>query len=482
MFPMSTVRLIFAGHRQIAVDCLTVLLEEGIIPHALLLPAHADRGELLRALLPNIPVVEGTAFRHPDGIAFLRDLRPDYLLSVHFPLLLPKEVLAIPRVGALNLHPALLPWNRGWHTPTWSIEEGTPFGVTLHWVDEGLDTGDIALQRGIPVLPSDTAHTLYQRALQTEVALFRDALPLLKVHALPRVPQSPQATMHRKSDLAALQQLDLQRMTGESLLRRLRALTTSKPEESAWFEGGGKRYHLCMHPSPDAGGLSLSTLPSAPPRIPIVLYGAGGHGKVIADMIERGGTYAVAGFLDERVQGEVMGIPVLGGREQIPLLRGKGITAAVVSIGKASVREALQRELSASGFTLPVIIHPSAQVARGVRLGPGTVVMPGAVIGPDTELGDGCIVNTCASVDHYCRIGHFVHIAPGAHLAGDVTVGDRVFIGIGSAVREGVTIGDNTLVGAGSVVVSDLPSGWVAYGSPAKPVRLKNVALGCDNR
>lgn len=468
---MSTIRLIFAGNRQIALDCLQILLQEGIHPQALLLPENTDQGETMRALLPGIPVMKGKAFRTIEGITLLRDLRPDYILSIHFPLLIPREILDIPSAGTLNLHPAYLPWNRGWNTATWAIEEGTPFGVTLHWVDEGLDTGDIALQRNIPVSPSDTAHSLYQRALQVEVELFREALPLLKANALPRIPQKQGATMHRKSDLSVLQHVDLQHITGESLLRRVRALQTNKSEEAAWFEKEGKRYHI-----------SLSCSPSSVPLIPIVLYGAGGHGRVVADTIERQGLYQIVGFLDEHVRGEVFGIPVLGGREMIRSLKEKGILAAVVSIGKANVREQIQRELSDAGVALPIIVHPSAQIARGVRLGQGTVVMPGVVIGPDAELGDGCIVNTCASVDHYCRIGCFVHVAPGAHLAGDVTVRDRTFIGIGSVVREGVIIGEDVLVGAGSVVVRDLSPGWVAYGAPAKPVRLKNVSLGCDNR
>ena len=203
-------------------------------------------------------------------------------------------------------------------------------------------------------------------------------------------------------------------------------------------------------------------------KLSIVLYGAGGHGKVIADAAEKEGRFVIAGFLDDKTQGMVFGIPVLGGKHVLSTLKEQGIEGAVVCIGAGDARKTAQEMLKRAGLQIVTIRHPSAQVARGASIGEGTVLMPGAVVGPDSVVGDGCIINTSATVDHDCVIGAFTHIAPGAHLAGGITIGALSHIGIGSAIKEGVTIGSNVLVGAGSVVIDDLPDGCTAYGVPAK--------------
>lgn len=200
----------------------------------------------------------------------------------------------------------------------------------------------------------------------------------------------------------------------------------------------------------------------------IILYGAGGHGKVIADMVEKEGQFTIAGFLDDAARGTVFGIPILGGKEVIPVLKEKGITAAVVCIGAGKARKTVQQIVKDAGITIVTVRHPSAQVARGASIGEGTVLMPQAVVGPDAVVGEGCIINTAATVDHDCIVGAYAHIAPGAHLAGGVTVGALSHIGIGSAVKESVAIGSAVTVGAGSVVLDDLPDGMTAYGVPAK--------------
>lgn len=201
----------------------------------------------------------------------------------------------------------------------------------------------------------------------------------------------------------------------------------------------------------------------------ILLYGAGGHGKVVADCIERAGTFTIAGFVDDEKTGELYGYPIVGGSESIASAHAKGIRYAFASIGNPTARQSVEQLLRTAGFEIPTVIHPSAQCARESSLGEGTVLMPGTVIGPSVIIGPGCIVNTNASVDHDCMLGSYVHIAPGAHLAGDIRVGDRSHIGIGSVIREGITIGKDVFVGAGSVVVQDLPHGCTAYGVPAKP-------------
>lgn len=244
----SSPRIALAANRQLGVQALEMLMEAHMEPVALLLASgkSADASAMdMRRILPSTPTIFGKHFRSEQGLEELAQLDVDYVLSVHFPYIIPQAVLDLPRIGSLNLHPALLPYNRGWHTPSWAILEQTPYGATLHWVDAGMDTGDLALQRPVPVLPNDTANSLYGRVLDAELELLREAIPLLKSGQLPRVPQQGPGTEHVKADLAAMRELHLdeQLPVGE-VLRRLRALTTSREDEAAWFEQNGERYLL----------------------------------------------------------------------------------------------------------------------------------------------------------------------------------------------------------------------------------------------
>lgn len=249
----SELRMAFAGDRQIAVDVLDFLVSQGVAPAALLLPADSRAShsqELLRRCrgLPPEHVLRGAAFRSSAGIGLLRQLDLDYLISVHFPYLVPEDVLVLPRHGCLNLHPALLPYNRGWHTPTWAILDGTPAGATLHFMDEGVDTGDIVHQREVPVRPDDTANSLYQRLLAAELEVFREAWPMLADRNPPRTPQAADAgTTHQRSDLfsAVVQELRLDdRRTVRDVLDQLRGLSTTSWHEAAYFDEGGRRYRV----------------------------------------------------------------------------------------------------------------------------------------------------------------------------------------------------------------------------------------------
>lgn len=228
-------------------QALELLKDAGLEPSVLIVASgkNADFAGEMKEKLPGVPLLEGAEFRSPAGVNFLSSMNVDYFISVHFPYIIPAEVLRIPRVGALNLHPAFLPYNRGWHTPSWAIIDGTPYGATLHWVDEGIDTGELAMQKQIEVLASDTANSLYQRALAAEVELFKEAIPHLLNDSLPRVAQTGSGTSHVKGDLKELQRLNLSEKTEtESLVRRLRALTTNDVAEAAFFEINGKRYRI----------------------------------------------------------------------------------------------------------------------------------------------------------------------------------------------------------------------------------------------
>jgi len=254
-------RIVFAGDRQSAVECLAILLDSGVRPQALMVssPEIATHDGVLREMsgLDADHVLVGRQFREPAGIEMLKSLDLDYIIGVHFPYIVPGEVLEVPRHGVLNLHPALLPYNRGWHTPNWAILDGTPIGATLHFMDSGVDTGDIVAQTELEIRPEDTAHTLYARLLELEVKLFREAWPLLASGKPPRRVQSrDEGTNHVRAALAAdsIRRLDLETTAPvKEVLRTLRALTTNNVGEAAYFELEGRRYRVQITITPEDG-------------------------------------------------------------------------------------------------------------------------------------------------------------------------------------------------------------------------------------
>ena len=211
----------------------------------------------------------------------------------------------------------------------------------------------------------------------------------------------------------------------------------------------------------------------------VVIYGAGGHGRVIADVLERrSGSYRIVGFVDD--QSELTGTLVAGyevlGSIQDLRARADGQWHLIVAIGGNETRQRLGDELTAAGVQFATAVHPSAQIGRDVTIGPGTVVMANAVINPGARIGAHVIVNTAATVDHDCVIGDFVHISPGAHLAGNVAVGRGSLVGVGASVVPGARVGSWTVVGAGAAVIQDLPDFVCAVGIPAVPISDRPVA------
>jgi acetyltransferase EpsM len=142
-----------------------------------------------------------------------------------------------------------------------------------------------------------------------------------------------------------------------------------------------------------------------------------------------------------------------------------------MGFGNCQARLALSNFVYERGFSLVTAVHPTAVVANDVQVSPGTVVAAGAIINPATQIGQNAIINTGASVDHECVIEEGVHICPGVHLAGKVTVGRATWVGIGATVTDHIRIGAGSIIGAGAVVVNDIPDGVIAYGVPAKVIR-----------
>ena len=200
----------------------------------------------------------------------------------------------------------------------------------------------------------------------------------------------------------------------------------------------------------------------------IIIIGAGGHGKVVADIARLNG-YSYIAFLDDKPGlSECGGYSVLGGIAKSSEYPDFDF---VVAIGSSAAREKIQNELLGRGHKIVSLIHPRAVVAQSAQIGEGSVVMAGAVINPDAVIGKGCIVNTCASVDHDCRIGDFSHISVGAHIAGTVNIGRGVLIGAGAAVINNLVITDGCTVGAGAAVVCDLLDKGTYVGVPAKRIK-----------
>lgn len=201
----------------------------------------------------------------------------------------------------------------------------------------------------------------------------------------------------------------------------------------------------------------------------LLILGAGGHAKVVAETALAAGVASRIAFLDDRPSPPVLGWPVLGSLDQAlePSIQEQ-FTSAVVAIGHPSTRLRWIERLQKAGYELPVLIHPSAWISPSAQFGPGSVVFAQAAVQSQAVIGTGAILNTGCSVDHDVQLGDGVHICPGARLAGEVQVGFRSWIGIGASVIQQIRIGADVTVGAGAAVVRDLPDGVTAVGVPAR--------------
>lgn len=202
----------------------------------------------------------------------------------------------------------------------------------------------------------------------------------------------------------------------------------------------------------------------------LYIIGAGGHAKVVIDILEKQGRYEIIGVLDDNpaMQGRIFfGYQVLGSSSLLLSSENQGFSF-LVAIGDNQSRQRISDHLVATGRALVNAVHPSAQISRNVTIGAGSVVMAGCVINADTVIGRNVIINSRASVDHDCIIEDAVHIAPGVTLCGDVKIGRGSLIGAGATIKPGIHIGANVVIGAGSVAVSNVPDGQVFVGCPAK--------------
>lgn len=193
----------------------------------------------------------------------------------------------------------------------------------------------------------------------------------------------------------------------------------------------------------------------------LIIIGASGHGKVVADIALLNGYEDIVFLDDDESIKMCAGFPVIGKTSDAHILDGDKI----VAIGNAIIRQRLMADIKTV-----TLIHPSSVIGRNVELGEGTVVMAGSIINPETKIGKGCIINTASSVDHDCEIGDYVHVAVGAHVCGTVLVGNRAWIGAGTTVSNNVSIAGDVVIGAGAVVVKDITEAGTYMGVPARKV------------
>jgi sugar O-acyltransferase (sialic acid O-acetyltransferase NeuD family) len=202
----------------------------------------------------------------------------------------------------------------------------------------------------------------------------------------------------------------------------------------------------------------------------LVIWGAGGHGRVVLDVARSSGHYEHIVFLDDDAEkscAPFCDCAIIGGNENLKSLAGQDF---VVAVGDNHARAHCFDLALTQGLSPTVLIHASAIVSPSASIGRGSVVMPGAIVNAGAVIGEDCIVNTAAVIEHDCKIGAHAHVSSRAVLGGNVNVGELALVGIGAILLPCATIGEESIVGAGSVVLKKAPARCTVVGVPAKAV------------
>jgi methionyl-tRNA formyltransferase len=242
-------RILFLGNNWVGWQVLKWLKDQnehiiGLVMHPPEKRRYGD--EIVKiAQLSFEHIFDGSELRQYDTLNAIKALKPDIGLSVLFDYILKPRFLDMFPMGVINLHPAYLPYNRGAYPNVWSIIERTPAGVTMHYMDQRIDAGDIIARRPLPVEPTDTGETLYRKSEKACVDLFKEIWPILRSGAAPRIPQSTEeGRYHRARDVENVDYIDLDRAyTARDLIDIIRA-RTFPPYPGAYFIHGGRRVYL----------------------------------------------------------------------------------------------------------------------------------------------------------------------------------------------------------------------------------------------
>lgn len=215
----------------------------GLVRHPAARARNAE--ELARAAeIGPDAILDGSTLRSSDTLSRLRAAGAEIGVAAYFGYILAEEVLAIPPRGVVNVHPGLLPFNRGAYPNVWSILDRTPAGVTMHWMDRGVDTGPIIAQHPVAVAPADTGESLYRKLESAALELFRETWPAIRAGTCPSRVQPQGGTVHRSGDVNAVDRIELDReYRARDLIDLLRA-RTFPPHRGAYFEEAGRRIYL----------------------------------------------------------------------------------------------------------------------------------------------------------------------------------------------------------------------------------------------
>jgi UDP-perosamine 4-acetyltransferase len=215
--------------------------------------------------------------------------------------------------------------------------------------------------------------------------------------------------------------------------------------------------------------------------IDVIGIGAGGHAKVMIEILLSAQEYEIIGLLDPKPalwNTKVLGIPVLGNDDLLPVLYQQGVRHAFIglgTVGDAKPRIRLYNKAKRRGLSLVSVVYSQAMISPSAEIGEGVTIMPGAIVNAEAKVGANVIINTSAVIEHDCVIDRHVHIATGARLAGAVSVAEGAFVGAGATVKQGVTIGEHAIVGAGAVVIEDVPGNVTVVGVPAHVLRKREI-------
>lgn len=190
----------------------------------------------------------------------------------------------------------------------------------------------------------------------------------------------------------------------------------------------------------------------------IFIYGASGHGKVVADIIRCSG-HTLVGWIDDKPSADTLLW------DRFRSLHPDGTIA--LGIGENIARESIAKKVGEAGYSLATLIHPSAVISDSAIIKEGSVIMPLAVVNADAHIGEGCIVNSGAIVEHDCVLENYVHLSPNATLAGGVQIKNRTHVGMGALILQNITVGAGSVVAAGSVVTKDVSDNVLVAGVPA---------------
>ncbi len=246
-------RILFLGNNWVGWQVLSWLREQG--EDVVGVVVHPQRNERYRHQIVEAfagdagRIFDAARLHDPATLQAVAALRPDLGVSAYFGYILRREFLSLFPLGVLNLHPAYLPYNRGSYPNVWSIVEGTPAGVSLHFVDEGIDTGDLVARERVEVDVTDTGETLYRKLEVAAVSLFQKTWPLIRAGSAPRIPQAAlpeHGTTHRRADVVKIDHINLDGMyRARDLIDVLRA-RTFPPHRGAFVVVEGRRIYLSL--------------------------------------------------------------------------------------------------------------------------------------------------------------------------------------------------------------------------------------------